>query len=511
MLQSASLTAASALEFDEVKEIVSSASGSLRLSLDDPCSPTTSGSSASSGKGRFLVANLSIKTGSIILLEQPLFCGNAEGSQSRKAYVQEFFELLESKDDDNFDEIVHPGNPLADCLASVLITKQRALHAEDEGERAQAVLHMQKLRSLFGVKVRDPVPEGSAMKFARVLRPELREMTSEKEIYEILQIIISNQFAHEDMHLDLMFAGSMFEHSCLPNCFINTWRCTPGKPRTYRALRDIAGGEALSIDYLSLEDAYLPTRERASTLGLWGFACSCPRCTSLPEVTRCFLCPACDEAELCPLSPTSEEQKLQCLFCGKSPTAEYAARCFAAEAAISSSTNADDVESIQLDVELCVGSLHHILFRDALQRVAQGPDTIEDLPAYEEDVDCVIQGISRLYKNPRHPHLLRFYHTKAALQQGNLDQQLHFLEHERNVLRCYYPQDAEQLDDEVMQLVQKNGPARNVDAASRATAAAVPSADVEEVPWGVGVTSSDRSAVDVMAMDRTVVDVMAMD
>merc|ERR1712032_541142 len=131
----------------------------------------------------------------------------------------------------------------------------------------------------------------------------------------------------------------------------------------------------------------------------------------------------------------------------------------------SSSVSVDDVESAQLDVELCIGSLHHIPFREALRCVAQGPDTTEDLLAYEDYVDCLIQGISRLYKNPRHPHLLQFYHIKAALQHDNLDQQLLFLEHERNVLCCYYPQEAKQLDGEIMQLVQKNGPAGDVDSA----------------------------------------------
>mmetsp|Transcript_49968 Transcript_49968/g.99219 ORF Transcript_49968/g.99219 Transcript_49968/m.99219 type:complete len:500 (+) Transcript_49968:73-1572(+) len=499
MLPGGRLTVAPALEFNKVKELVSATSGSLRLSLDDKSSTAASGA-LSSGKGRFLAANCAMKAGTVVLLEQPLFCGNEEGNQSRKAYIDEFFDLSENEDVENDENIAHPFSPLADCLASILLTKQRELCAEDEGDRTQAMLQIQKLRSLFRIKVRDPVPEGSAVKFARVLRPELCEVTSEEEIHDFLRIIISNQFAHDNSCVDLMFAGSMFEHSCLPNCFLNTWRCAPGQARTYIALQDIAEGEALSIDYLSLEDAYLPTKERASMLEPWGFACSCSRCTSLPEVTRCFLCPACDESELCPPKPASEEHQLRCLFCGKSPTAEYTTRCFAAEAAISSSSSVsvDDVESAQLDVELCIGSLHHIPFREALWCVAQGPDTTEDLLAYEDYVDCLIQGISRLYKNPRHPHLLQFYHIKAALQHDNLDQQLLFLEHERNVLCCYYPQEAKQLDGEIMQLVQKNGPAGDVDSASDGTAAA--SADVQEKQQDVDCASG-LSTADFMAMD----------
>lgn len=42
-------------------------------------------------------------------------------------------------------------------------------------------------------------------------------------------------------------AGSIFEHSCLPNCFLGP----PSDPQSYRALRDISEGEPLSIDYLN--------------------------------------------------------------------------------------------------------------------------------------------------------------------------------------------------------------------------------------------------------------------
>merc|ERR1712232_1369729 len=135
-----------------------------------------------------------------------------------------------------------------------------------------------------------------------------------------------------------MFAGSMFEHSCAPNCFIDSGRWRPGSQLpAYRALRDVADGEALSVDYLELPDTYLPTAERAELLSGWGFICKCPRCTTLPELTSAFICAACGAHELCPRKPNpnlSPATDLVCQACGATPDAGYAARCSAVDSQV---------------------------------------------------------------------------------------------------------------------------------------------------------------------------------
>ena len=78
-------------------------------------------------------------------------------------------------------------------------------------------------------------------------------------------------------------AGSMFEHASMPNCFLYSG--------TYRALRAIPEGEALSIDCF-----HFPSGPREGS--------------DLPEVQRSFVCPQCREPELCPVRPGSVSEEL---------------------------------------------------------------------------------------------------------------------------------------------------------------------------------------------------------
>jgi len=100
-------------------------------------------------------------------------------------------------------------------------------------------------------------------------------------------IIVVSLLGHPGIHL--LFAGSMFEHSCLPNCFLGTWDSDSiDTLQTYRALRDIAEGEALTIDYMGFPQGYCAVSARAQAFQKWGFICSCPRCVELPEVERSY-------------------------------------------------------------------------------------------------------------------------------------------------------------------------------------------------------------------------------
>lgn len=441
------------LTFLEVRQLVEAVSPAIGLEHEEE-------GTAENARGRFLVARRDIKAGEVFLSECPLFCGGNEGERSRKAYVEDFLALLDEdpdvEEDVDFDEdCLHPRSPLTDCVAGIVRAKWEALRSEDEQERAEAALRVRKLSCLCRVGLPDVVHEDCAKDCFGVLRPELREVTSEEEVHRFLVTLCSNRFGGADSKLDLMFAGSMFEHSCAPNCFVGTWRGTPAHgPRSYRALRDISTGEALSIDYLHMPDAYLPVAGRAELLGRWGFSCSCHRCKSSPELTRCFACPFCGAGELLPQQP-GVEGGLECLACGRAADQGYADRCFAREAEVLGSDLSEPATGSKDEL---LGECHCTAFAGAWTRVADGLAAAQSLRAFRTDVQFLVDALHRLHGDPRHPHLLDFYHMLAQLAHNDLKEQMHFLELERGVLRKFYAEEAERLDEEIMHLVQSRGP-----------------------------------------------------
>jgi hypothetical protein len=72
-------------------------------------------------------------------------------------------------------------------------------------------------------------------------------------------------------------SASLFNHSCVPNVFHEHTR-TPagGGLLVFRALCDVAAGEALNIRYVDPSGG--DAERRAAFTGTWGFACACARC-----------------------------------------------------------------------------------------------------------------------------------------------------------------------------------------------------------------------------------------
>lgn len=468
--------AAPALSFEEVKRTVEKASPNLRLGFDGDLS---TGATGPGKKGRYLVARCAVKTGDLILSERPLFQGDTDGTRSSKVYVESFLADLYDpagaleEDANHFTgDCFHPGSPLMDCVAGVLLSLRNASCAVDDKERADAAkLRIRQFGILHRVAVSEPVPEGCAQDIWGVLRPEFKALVSQGDICDILHILGSNRFNASNEDVALLFAGSMFEHSCAPNCFVGTWQnphAPNDQPRTYRALRDVAEGEALSIDYLLLPDSYLPAAGRAEILSGWGFKCTCARCTSLLELERSFVCATCGEHELCPRKEEgSADQSLVCRSCGQLAEADYAARCFAREALLQREDQQDDdpiektaseEEGQTKELEEAAGLLgrfHHLVFQALWATVAQGiPEFPEDAGSWRQALETLIEGISRLYADDRHPLLLELYHMGALLTQNNLELQRSFLDREGSVLRRYYPEEAARQDAELLRLLQ---------------------------------------------------------
>jgi len=281
------------------------------------------------------------------------------------------------------------------------------------------------------------------------------------ELRGILHAINSNRFSGIECQLDLMFAGSMFEHSCEPNCFAGNWRRHASQPRLYRALRDIEVGEALSISYMQMPDLYLPFTGRAVILSAWGFRCTCPRCTCQPELTRAFVCPACSAPELCPTLPGPDVRELRCQKCEHNAEAAYVTRCLQVESLLERLAEGSEEPAPSNDVDAAgdanlISFYHHAAFRVPWQTMQEGP-SVENLSQYAGAIEDIIQCISRL-TDAQNPNLLELYHTMATLETGNMESQQHFLELERAVMMHHYPEEVEKQDGEIWSLCQGRGP-----------------------------------------------------
>ena len=199
---------------------------------------------------------------------------------TRQVYSEAFLEKLHAKEEEDFEEdCFHPRSPLMDCVAAVLLCKLEVLENREGKENwEQAALNLCKFCALCRSPVQSTTDHKECVEdLWGALKPDLQKITSQEELSHIIQILSSNRFGHGGSSMQLMFAGSMFEHSCMPNCFLGTWASSENSPQTYRALRDIEKGEALSIDYLNFPSGYCPVSVRAQSFQNWGFTCHCSR------------------------------------------------------------------------------------------------------------------------------------------------------------------------------------------------------------------------------------------
>jgi len=481
------------LTFEEVKQLVEAASPAIILQIDTP-----NEASGKESKGRYLVAARDLQPGEVILREYPLFQGFWDGSQSRRACVESFAKLAED-DAENFPEALedslHPCSPIVDCLSGIILCRLEALQADAEAERARSRLKLRKLLALSQSGSLGILPDSFPEDLLERLVPDLRRLTSSAELRKMALALLCNRFANEaEAPLDVNFAGSMFEHSCAPNCFVsnrNWFRVSAGDgQKCYRTQKAVAKGEALSIDYLMLPDSYLPLRERSEMLRQWGFQCTCERCIHKVDFSRAFVCPACGAPELCALQPGVEKtahaytaiagsQKqeeppsalFECQACKAQPAADYIAKCIAYETTLRSiasgkpeaggpipASSAEEPRLLAGGEGDVVGCFHYFAFQAMWRVVTNGPKAAGSIESYEEATHGLIECIQRLYGNAAHPQLLDLYHTMAQIYQDDVSEQRYWLDLEHQVLKTNYPEEALRQDDEVMALIQGRGP-----------------------------------------------------
>lgn len=116
-----------------------------------------------------------------------------------------------------------------------------------------------------------------------------------------------------DRRAVLGLLASMMMHECCPSCVTHISGSSDGSLVSLHTVRSLEPGMPLSISYVG---AYQPTaRRRELLLRQHRFLCQCRRCTALPEHTRAFRCPNCEEGPCSPASPLASCRDLECDNC----------------------------------------------------------------------------------------------------------------------------------------------------------------------------------------------------
>lgn len=419
--------------------------------------------SETSDKGRVLIAKRALNSGEVVVRELPLYRGNSTSKQCKQVFNDDFMALLNAEDreeDDVIEDGLDPESPLMDCISSILLSKSKAMKSESKADAARDTLRLRQMDTLCYTSL-DSVPDGAPDEIFECLQPEFQELTSRKEIYRMLHVLSSNRFGTRVGNLEVMFAGSLFEHSCKPNCFYGTWDTddtTSWTPRSFRALGEVPEGTPLSIDYLLLPDNYAPTNMRQDELSKWNFVCTCERCCSMPELTRAFVCPACGKGELCPAKPNADDTFV-CLSCFKVADAETVSRCLAIEAEFIETRRPPPIRGHE------VLSRYHWLSFSGAWRHFMNPDAWMDVPTKANVLVChlLIDCISRLYGTQKHPCLVEIYNELAKLYgSDDLDNQSYFLAMEHEALEACYPEESCRQDKEALAMCQRQGPPKQI-------------------------------------------------
>ena len=131
------------------------------------------------------------------------------------------------------------------------------------------------------------------------------------------------------------------------------------------AIRDIAEGERISIDYGN--NFYHPTADRVESLQeSYGFTCVCPTCQG-PDRKRAFVCRSCYNGIVCPIGMgsniESDSSFSSCNSCGSAPDRAYRQLCLSKEEQYKNDTpiTLGQIKGI-CSVERILHENHYLLF-----------------------------------------------------------------------------------------------------------------------------------------------------
>ncbi|KAG1691280.1 hypothetical protein DVH05_027143 [Phytophthora capsici] len=232
---------------------------------------------------------------------------------------------------------------------NVVVSIMKTIDAIEEVDRARCILkclamYERDAHALDEVLALTNTGQQRAMGAALQLRRQLPDIFpagfTDQQMEKLIGVLNTNSHELENLGgSGLFLSACRMEHNCTPNCSFTTFDST----LWMTAIRPIAPGDALSIDYGNF--FYRPTPERQqSLLESYGFVCTCEACVSLPDPTRAARCLSgnCPQGVMLPhpmrtnvasnnIGPNQLQFEWRCQTCGKIADAAEHARIIAAE------------------------------------------------------------------------------------------------------------------------------------------------------------------------------------
>lgn len=245
---------------------------------------------------RRLAATSSVKPGTVLRSERPIYVGTHNGAHTAKVCS------------------LRLTDPLADLVAAIIFDR---LYDYKPGA-------LFRLKELQNFRVEQPELPPLAMTLYRALKPEYRTKLAFQDVGNYWRVAsahavpIRGEGGFPGKGLFRLVA--LCPHSCEPNAFLHA----EGQDLRLLPLRSIESGTEVTVSWLPLDSWYAPTPMRCRQLHKnFNLSCACRRCSELPEAVCSFQCVNCRGEKCCPDKPmtagqlTGEESaKLKCLECG---------------------------------------------------------------------------------------------------------------------------------------------------------------------------------------------------
>ncbi|OQR83726.1 hypothetical protein ACHHYP_14356 [Achlya hypogyna] len=305
-------------------------------------------------KGRFVEATSSFAPGDIIFKDDAFVFASCDCE-----------ELL--PDETQFAKLLDDGEAQSEYARSMRKPFQKILLAMvdleiiSDVDRAKCILkcitkYVENKKALADLLQLSHANDEACKEAAATLRkayPMVFQAVPAPVLTKIIGVLNTNSHELETLGgSGLFLSACLMEHNCAPNCSFTTAATT----LWVTAIRPIAVGEPLSIDYGNM--FYRPTAERqASMLDGYGFECTCSACSSAPDLARAFRCPHCPSGVVHPCPTTG----YVCTSCKQSLAPAQVEAVCAAEAALQEEFP-DSLEAIEAASKELLHPNHYLLF-----------------------------------------------------------------------------------------------------------------------------------------------------
>ncbi|KAL4130544.1 hypothetical protein PRIC2_006540 [Phytophthora ramorum] len=270
---------------------------------------------------------------------------------------------------------------------NVVVSIMKTIDGIEEVDRARCVLkclamYERDTHALDEVLELTWAGQQRAVNAASQLRRQLPDIFptgfSDQQMATLIGVLNTNSHELENLGgSGLFLSACRMEHNCVPNCSFTTFDST----LWMTAIRPIAPGDALSIDYGNF--FYRPTSERQETLfESYGFVCTCEACVSLADPTRAVRCLSgkCPQGVMLPcpvraiaassnIGPNRLQFEWRCQTCGKVADAAEHTRILAAEQDLLENGFPESLDEVDAVVRCGVLHERHYLLFWALDNI----------------------------------------------------------------------------------------------------------------------------------------------